>query len=725
MAVIRPAALNPAESVPTNAAIPLDTGSEVARATPEQIVDAAIPLASENEAVEGSDNTKRVTPLRVKQAMDANMATTAALASTDPGKGASLSKLTDGANVQQAIAVAATGYAFLATETAYVEGSTLRTADGHIYTVAPAAAVDHDLETAGGVKLYVALQNGKLSGRAMGLVGTGLVDESARFLNALRRAGARGVDLFLDPGVFRVPIDGTEDLTNLYVGIVGSGSANTVIDGVAGSNLSRLRMTASGVKLKLQGVKFENFHRPIYAAGATFIVEDVSLFDVEFTGGGAGVSLLTLIRKAWVNRYSAHDLTADDNPLIGLYGLLLGGDFDDALPMGNYCIQNFFAENLDGSAQADNIPCNGIALRGHRAVVDKFEIKNVRAAETSTDCEGFYGKLAFSRVTNGYLYNAGQSEGAFVLKGATSGVGQGFPAQRNVVKNVVVECDDGLTTRPFYFITDSVDSEDCHASGATASFAAVVPISEGQRFSFRRCTFKDSEAIAMFTILGGNVLIEDCEHTNPLTAANKARPIHFAFIPSYATQDIDLTLRRCLLDVPSTYDATGLGDGIQIAIPSGKTINLTVEDTTFNIDHTTASNKRGIVYTGAGTVGDVKVKGFKTSGLESYNLVRLLGAGASCDIAEWGSNAVLALTSNTTLNESYIGKVLTSVGAGATRSHTLPKALPGMKLTFASDASFGMNFTAASGDSIVGATSLAVSSMVVAQVMGANTWLVG
>src|SRR5690606_27041195 len=90
MAVIRPAALNPAESVPTNAAIPLDTGSEVARATPEQIVDAAIPLASESEAVEGSDNTKRVTPLRVKQAMDANMATTAALASTAPGKGAAM-----------------------------------------------------------------------------------------------------------------------------------------------------------------------------------------------------------------------------------------------------------------------------------------------------------------------------------------------------------------------------------------------------------------------------------------------------------------------------------------------------------------------------------------------------------------------------------------------------------------------------------------------------------
>jgi hypothetical protein len=98
MAVIRPSALNPAENVPTNAAIPLDTGSEVVRATPEQIVDAAIPLASESEAVEGSNNTKRVTPLRVKQAMDANMATTAALASTDPGKGDAMVGSDDGAS---------------------------------------------------------------------------------------------------------------------------------------------------------------------------------------------------------------------------------------------------------------------------------------------------------------------------------------------------------------------------------------------------------------------------------------------------------------------------------------------------------------------------------------------------------------------------------------------------------------------------------------------------
>lgn len=68
---IRPSALNPAASVTNGAAIPVDNGTAVEKATPLQIANAAIPLASQAEAEAGLDNAKRMSPLRVKQAIAA------------------------------------------------------------------------------------------------------------------------------------------------------------------------------------------------------------------------------------------------------------------------------------------------------------------------------------------------------------------------------------------------------------------------------------------------------------------------------------------------------------------------------------------------------------------------------------------------------------------------------------------------------------------------------
>jgi len=71
MATIRPIALPAAGSVNPAAAIIIDDGSVVEKATPLQIIDAAIPLASQADAEAGSNNVKRMTPLRVAQAIDA------------------------------------------------------------------------------------------------------------------------------------------------------------------------------------------------------------------------------------------------------------------------------------------------------------------------------------------------------------------------------------------------------------------------------------------------------------------------------------------------------------------------------------------------------------------------------------------------------------------------------------------------------------------------------
>lgn len=90
MATIRPLDLPAAASVSTTDVLIVDKGSAVERATPAQVVDAAIPLASQAEAETGTDNEKRVTPLRVKQAIDALGVSPTALAATGAGEGSSL-----------------------------------------------------------------------------------------------------------------------------------------------------------------------------------------------------------------------------------------------------------------------------------------------------------------------------------------------------------------------------------------------------------------------------------------------------------------------------------------------------------------------------------------------------------------------------------------------------------------------------------------------------------
>ena len=68
----KPADLAPASTVTGTAAIIVDNGVTVEKATPRQIVDAGRPISSESQAVEGTDNQTTMTPLTVKQAIDAD-----------------------------------------------------------------------------------------------------------------------------------------------------------------------------------------------------------------------------------------------------------------------------------------------------------------------------------------------------------------------------------------------------------------------------------------------------------------------------------------------------------------------------------------------------------------------------------------------------------------------------------------------------------------------------
>lgn len=79
MATIRPVDLPAAASVAAGNSIIIDNGATVEKATPTQVVNAAIPLATQAEAEAGTDNAKRVTPLRVAQAISAKAATVEAV----------------------------------------------------------------------------------------------------------------------------------------------------------------------------------------------------------------------------------------------------------------------------------------------------------------------------------------------------------------------------------------------------------------------------------------------------------------------------------------------------------------------------------------------------------------------------------------------------------------------------------------------------------------------
>ena len=70
MVAIRPKDLIQSSGVGTSDAIIVDNGVSVRQATPAQVVDAAAPVASQAEAEAGTENTKRMTALRVKQAID-------------------------------------------------------------------------------------------------------------------------------------------------------------------------------------------------------------------------------------------------------------------------------------------------------------------------------------------------------------------------------------------------------------------------------------------------------------------------------------------------------------------------------------------------------------------------------------------------------------------------------------------------------------------------------
>ena len=89
MTTIRPSDLPASQGVSGSDVMIVDKGSAIEKATAAQVLDAAYPLATQAQAEAGSDNATRVTPLRVKQAIDATLVTNLPSISFDdyPGDG--------------------------------------------------------------------------------------------------------------------------------------------------------------------------------------------------------------------------------------------------------------------------------------------------------------------------------------------------------------------------------------------------------------------------------------------------------------------------------------------------------------------------------------------------------------------------------------------------------------------------------------------------------------
>ena len=70
--LIKPRDLPALSNVTATDAVMVDNSETVGRATPVQVVNAGAPVASEAEAIAGTDNTKRMTALRVRQVLNSD-----------------------------------------------------------------------------------------------------------------------------------------------------------------------------------------------------------------------------------------------------------------------------------------------------------------------------------------------------------------------------------------------------------------------------------------------------------------------------------------------------------------------------------------------------------------------------------------------------------------------------------------------------------------------------
>src|SRR5690606_32106002 len=170
---------------------------------------------------------------------------------------ASFPKMADGASVQEAVAVAATPSDLLASTAQYTVGSTIRTANGFIYEVAPADASDAHVTTAGGVKLYVMADgDGPYNVAAFGAVCDGVTDVFDAVKAAWEHCLANGKSLYFPAGVYLVSGDRNFPFRNGGADLLDCGNITIFGDGPN----TILKTTSSSGADVLQLNNVQNLH---------------------------------------------------------------------------------------------------------------------------------------------------------------------------------------------------------------------------------------------------------------------------------------------------------------------------------------------------------------------------------------------------------------------------------------------------------------------------------
>lgn len=209
------------------------------------------------------------------------------------------------------------------TASSVVAGDYVRTrAEGFAYEVADSAVVDHHVETAGGVKLYVLPVADGYDVRAFGAACDGVTDDAAPLQIALSLGAATGRNIFLPSGSLAINSAVTLDLSAAVAignenraSIVGGGSGNSEILGLSASAKLDIIGSITGAHSAVRGVKFNAC--PVRADQLAFMrfddvlfyncttgltVEDVlssRFVDVRFVECGIGMDALP--RADWSN----------------------------------------------------------------------------------------------------------------------------------------------------------------------------------------------------------------------------------------------------------------------------------------------------------------------------------------------------------------------------------------------------------------------------------------
>lgn len=237
MADIRPKDLPAAGAVnPTTGAIIIDNGAVVERTNATDMVNAAIPLASQADAEAGTDNAKRTTPLRVAQYVTAQLGGTPLSTAFGVKANASALGVTGSADNLGTF----TGTIIPDNQTAKAAIQALETSTELRLLTADAASTANDkgASLVGYRTNYTVRQklSETVSVKDFGATGDGITDDTASIMAAIAYATTNRCDIYVPSGVYITgPLILNSASYSFMPCIFGSGINSTIIRKKAGS----------------------------------------------------------------------------------------------------------------------------------------------------------------------------------------------------------------------------------------------------------------------------------------------------------------------------------------------------------------------------------------------------------------------------------------------------------------------------------------------------------